>query len=89
MDGERLVTEVLCEATARGLAAITLRRVRKALGVQVRREGFGKEGRFLLALPSNGSDAAEGARDANCLGNGNGFDHEEAELAVPNGAPVS
>ena len=65
MDGERLVTEVLREATARGLAAITLRRVRKALGVQVRREGFGKEGRFLLALPSNGSDAAEGARDPN------------------------
>jgi hypothetical protein len=48
---------VLREATTLGFAEITLRRARKALGVQVRREGFGKDGRFLLALPSNGSDA--------------------------------
>ena len=87
--GEHPASEVLQEATALGLAAITLRRARKALGVQVRREGFGKDGRFLLALQSNGSDAAEGARDANRLGNGNGFDHEDAGLSVPNGFPVS
>src|SRR2546427_448397 len=37
-----------------------LRRARKAFGVQVRREGFGKDGRFLLALPSSSrADAPE------------------------------
>ena len=46
---------------ALGIAEITLRRARQALGVRVRREGFGKEGRFLLALPSNGCHAADGA----------------------------
>jgi len=60
--GERPATEVLREAAAFGIAEITLRRARKALGVQVRREGFGKDGGFLLALPSNGSDAADEVR---------------------------
>ncbi len=58
-DGERPATEVLSEATALGIADMTLRRARKALSVRVRRQGF-TDGRFLLALPSNGSDAAEG-----------------------------
>ena len=82
-------TEVLTEATTLGIAEITLRRARKALGVQVRREGFGKDGRFLLALPSNGTDPAGGARVPKGVGNGNGFDHEQGELVVPSGFPVS
>src|SRR5438128_9387484 len=57
-EGERTATDVLTEATALGIAEITLRRARKALGVQVRREGFGKDGRFLLALPSNEVETA-------------------------------
>ena len=65
--------------------AITLRRARKALGVHVRREGFGRDGRFLLTLPSNGTDPADGARKPNGAGNGNGLDHRGAELSVPGG----
>src|SRR5438094_9121956 len=64
-DGERPATEVLTEATALGIAEITLRRARKALRVNVRRQGFGPDGRFLLALPSNGSDAAAVASPSN------------------------
>ncbi len=85
--GERPASEVLREAAALGIAEITLRRARKALGVQVRREGFGKDGRFLLALPSNGSDLAAEARQSN--GAGNGLDHEDAGLTTPSGFPVS
>ena len=88
-DGERPATEVLHEATALGIAEMTLRRARKALGVLVRRQGFGKDGRFLLALPSNGSDLAAEARQPNGVGNGNGLDHNDAGLSVPNGFPVS
>ena len=77
------------EAAHLGLAEITLRRARKALGVQVRREGFGKDGRFLVALPSNGSDAADQAAKVNAPGRGNGFDHEHAEQSVPREFPVS
>jgi hypothetical protein len=76
-DGERPATEVLGEATTLGIAEMTLRRARKALSVQVRRQGFGKDGRFLLVLPSNGTDPADGATRPN--GNGNGFDHEDAQ----------
>ena len=47
-EGERAASDVLREAAALGIAEITLRRARKALGVRVRREGFGKEGWFLL-----------------------------------------
>ena len=84
VDGERPATDVLTEATALGIAERTLRRARKVLGVLVRRQGF-KDGRFLLALPSNGSDAAEGVRQPN--GNGNGLDHHKP--VVPNGFSVS
>jgi len=70
-----------------GIAEIALRRTRKALGAQVRRQGFGKDGRFLLALPANGNDPPDGARQSN--GNGNGFDHEDAGLTTPSGFPVS
>ena len=84
--GERPATEVLREAAAFGIAEITLRRARKALGVQVRREGFGKDGKFLLALPLNGFDA-DGARKPN--GVGNGLDHEDAGLTTPSGFPLS
>ncbi len=87
-DGERPATDVLTEATALGIAERTLRRARKALGVLVRRQGF-TDGRFLLALPSNGSDAADGERQPNGVGNGNGFDHEDAEVAVPTEFSVS
>jgi len=87
-DGERQATEVLTEATTLGIAEMTLRRARKALGVLVRRQGFGKDGRFLLALP-NGSDAAAAAKQSNGVGNGNGLDHEDAEVAVPSGFSVS
>jgi hypothetical protein len=55
----------------------------------VRRRGFGKNGRFLLALPSNGSDAADEARPPNRVGNGNGFDHEHAGLSVPSEFSIS
>jgi len=51
----------------------------------VRRQGFGKDGRFLLALPSNGSGAADGAKQGN--GDGNGLDREQP--VVPNGFSVS
>jgi hypothetical protein len=87
VDGERPASDVLGEATTLGIAEMTLRRARKALSVHVRRQGFGKDGRFLLALPSNGAHAADGARQPN--GVGNGFDHDHAQLAVPNGFPVS
>jgi len=80
---------VLGEATALGVAEMTLRRARKALSVRVRRQGFGKDGRFLLVLPSNGSDAAAGAKQSNGVGNGNGLDHEHLELVVPSGFTVS
>ena len=89
-DGERPATEVLTEATALGVAEMTLRRARKALRANVRRQGFGKDGRFLLALPSNVSDTAPGVRQPNGNGNGNGLDHNEhAELTVPPGFRVS
>ena len=82
-EGERPASDVLTEATTLGIAEMTLRRARKALGVNVRRQGFGTDGRFLLALPSNGSDAADGARKPNGgVGNGNGLDHEKP-LAPP------
>src|SRR5207302_3372936 len=41
------------------------------------------KGRFLLALPPNGSDAADETSHSNGVGNGNGFDHEHAQPAVP------
>src|SRR5438093_7765023 len=85
-DGERPATEVLNEATVLGIAEITLRRARKALSVRVRRQGFGKEGRFLLALPSNGADPADRATQPN--GNGNGLDHEHVGQSVPSGFSV-
>ena len=88
-DGERPASEVLREAAALGIAEITLRRARKALGVQVPREGSGRDGRFLLALPSSGSDSAVEAREPNGAGNGNGFDQEHAQLDAPGGLPVS
>src|SRR5207302_9031742 len=74
-EGERTASDVLREAAALGIAEITLRRARKALGVQVRREGFGKDGRFLLALPSNGTEVVDGATRTNGNGHGNGLDH--------------
>ena len=85
-DGERPATDVLTEATALGIAERTLRRARKVLGVLVRRQGF-KDGRFLLALPSNGSDGADQASSSN--GDGNGFDHEHAGLLAPSDSSVS
>jgi hypothetical protein len=57
-----------------------LRQARKALGVLVRRQGFGKDGRFLLALPSNGTDPLDGARESN--GNGYGLDHADSSPRV-------
>ena len=68
---------LLHEAAALGIAEITLRRARKALGGQVRREGFGKDGRLLLALPTNGLDTADGATPRN----GNGSLHEGVGLS--------
>src|SRR5438094_490203 len=91
-DGEeRPATEVLTEATVLGVAEMTLRRARKALSVRVRRQGFGKDGRFLLALPSNARDGTGEVSPSNGAGNrnGNGFDQEGAEVAVPSGIPVS
>ena len=79
--------EVLHEATAFGIAERTPRRARKGLSVHVRREGF-KDGKFLLALPPNGSDA-DGAKQPNGAGNGNGMDHEDAQLAVTSEFSVS
>jgi len=87
--GERPASEVLREAAALGIAEITLRRARKALGVQVRREGFGKDGRFLLALRSNDTDPADEVRRPSVFGNGNGFNDQHAGLSVPPGFPVS
>ena len=86
-DEERPATEVLTEATVLGVAEMTLRRARKALSVRVRRQGFGKDGRFLLVLPSNDTDPADGAGKPN--GVGNGLDHEDAGLTTPSGFPVS
>jgi len=65
----------------------------------VRRQGFGKDGRFLLALPSKGADAdapdegrkpngaGNGNGNGNANGRGNGFDHEPP--VTPNGFSVS
>ena len=86
-DGERPASDVLDEATTLGIAEMTLRRARKALGVLVRRQGFGKDGRFLLTLPSNGTEVVDGSRKSNGASNGNGLDHEQP--AVPPGFSVS
>ena len=40
VDGERAAEVVMREAAALGIAEMTLRRARKALSVQVRRQGF-------------------------------------------------
>jgi len=86
-DGERPASEVLREAAALGVAEITLRRARKAVGVQVRREGFGKDGRFLLALPGNGVETAEKVTPPSADGSGNGAHApEDAHLG---GLPAS
>jgi hypothetical protein len=85
-DGERPATEVLNEATALGIAERTLRRARKALGVQVRRQGF-KDGRFLLVLPSNGSDGSDTENRIN--GTGNGLGHEHTGLSASSGFSMS
>jgi len=78
---------VLREGSDLGIAEIALRRARKALGVQVRREGFGTDGRFLLALPSNGSDAADEAKARKVPRNGKRFRSRAggtiSALAVP------
>jgi len=71
-----------------GIAEMTLRRIRRALRVHVRRQGF-KDGKFLLALPPNGADAAGGVTQPNGVSNGNGFDHEDAQLPTPSGFSVS
>jgi hypothetical protein len=88
-EGEPPASEVLREASDLGIAEITLRRARKALGVQVRREGFGRDGRFLLALPSNGSDTADQAATFNTPGKGNGFDREHTQPAVPSDSAIT
>jgi len=81
----RRVNDVLREAAVLRITEITLRRARKALGGQVRREGFGKDGRLLLALPTNGLDTADGATQRN----GNGSVHEGVGLSVPSGFYIS
>jgi len=81
----RRVNDVLREAAVLRITEITLRRARKALGGQVRREGFGKDGRLLLALPTNGLDTADGATQRN----GNGSVHEGVGLSVPSGFSIS
>ncbi len=85
-DGDRPATDVLNEAVALGIAERTLRRARNMLGVLVRRQGF-KDGRFLLALPADGTHTLDGVNGTNGVNNGNG--HDDHPLAVPNGFSVS
>jgi len=73
--GERAATEVFREAATPGIAEITLCRARKALGVQLRREGFGKDGRFRLALSMDRAAAADEANALDVLGKANGSHH--------------
>jgi hypothetical protein len=84
--GERPASDVLREAADLGIPEVTLRRAREALGVQAPRQGF-TDGRFLLALPSNGTDPADRERKPNGASNGNGLDHEKP--VVLNGLSVS
>lgn len=57
-DGERPSKEVEAEAKSQGIAAMTLKRARWSVGVAVRREGFGANGKWLWSL--RGSSSAEG-----------------------------
>ncbi len=50
-DGPRPTADVLKQARPLGITEATLRRARKQLGIQRIKEGFGEEGRWLLALP--------------------------------------
>lgn len=50
-EGPRPTVDVLREAHQHGLTDPTLRRARKQLDIESKREGFGKEGKWLLALP--------------------------------------
>ncbi len=70
--GERPASDVLREAAALGIAEITLRRAPKAVGVQVRREGFGKDGRFFLALLSSAVQMPDEGRTPKPAANGSG-----------------
>jgi len=46
------------------------------------------DGRFSLALPSNGVETADEMTQPNGVGNGNGIDHGDVQLTVPSGFPV-
>lgn len=50
-DGSMAANRVEAEATGSGLSMASLRRAKKALGVIVRREGFGRGGEWLWSLP--------------------------------------
>jgi hypothetical protein len=50
-DGPRPTTDVLKQARTLGITEATLRRARKHLGIERSKEGFGEDGRWLLALP--------------------------------------
>jgi hypothetical protein len=56
--GERTSDELVIQARKAGITDITLRRARRALGVRVRREGFGADGAWLCSLDQEGDHEA-------------------------------
>jgi hypothetical protein len=54
-DGPKESKEIQSEAAAAGISRASLRRARVAVGVVVRREGFGVGGRWIWSLESSGS----------------------------------
>lgn len=52
-DGERLSVDVVAEAEEEGISERTLQRARAKLGVESRRDGFGRGGKTYIRLPSS------------------------------------
>lgn len=52
-NGERPVTEVYEEGKAAGFSKKEIRTARKNLGVESRKDGFGKDGKYFLSLPDD------------------------------------
>jgi hypothetical protein len=50
--GPQPALQVMKAAAALGISLITLKRAKKDLGIVSRREGFGKDGRWLWVLPT-------------------------------------
>jgi hypothetical protein len=58
-DGPQPVAKVREEATNRVISERTVARARKLLGIESHRDGFGKDGGWVLELPTKGCQAPE------------------------------